>query len=146
MVKSFKRYFTNKEVQYKRVTSPITGHYFYHLDKETTHSILLLGGSEGVANPMLPIAACLANKGFNVLSLQYFSPAGDPDPRKELPAFLRLIPVEYIDSGIDWLCNMSETADVSIMGFSRGAELALLTSTLNEKVKKVITVSPSVYV
>lgn len=144
--KSFTRYFTNKEVQYKRVTTPVTGHYFYHSDKEKTQSILLLGGSEGVANPMLPFAACLANKGFNVLSLQYFSPAGDPQPIKELPAFLRLIPVEYINAGIDWLCKMSGTADVSIMGFSRGAELALLTSTLNEKVKKVIAVSPSAYV
>ncbi len=144
--KSFTRYFINKEVQYKRVTTPVTGHYFYHSDKEKTQSILLLGGSEGVANPMLPFAACLANKGFNVLSLQYFSPAGDPQPIKELPAFLRLIPVEYINAGIDWLCKMSGTADVSIMGFSRGAELALLISTLNEKVKKVIAVSPSAYV
>lgn len=143
---NFTRFFTSKEVIYKRVSVPVTGHYFYHANNNNTHSILLLGGSEGVANPMLPTAACLANKGFNVLSLQYFSPSRDPLPVKELPVFLRLIPIEYINNGIDWLCEMSGSTHVSIMGFSRGAELALLTSTLNEKVKKVVAISPSAYV
>jgi dienelactone hydrolase len=144
--KKFIRFFTSKKIMYKRVSVPITGHYFYHANNKNTNPILLLGGSEGVANPMLPTAACLANKGFNVFCLQYFSPARDPLPVKELPVFLRLIPIEYINKGIDWLCEISGSNQVFIMGFSRGAELALLISTLNEKVKKVVAISPSAYV
>ncbi|BCN31063.1 acyl-CoA thioesterase/bile acid-CoA:amino acid N-acyltransferase family protein [Anaeromicropila herbilytica] len=141
------RYFTSETIQCLHIRQEFRGEYYYHIDKETRDCVILLGGSEGIINPILPIAACLANKGYQVLALQYF----DPESQKvkdsiQLPGNLECIPLEYIDKAIDWLIERNEQNKVFIMGCSKGAELALLAASKNKNIKKVVAIAPSAYV
>ncbi|WFR57035.1 acyl-CoA thioesterase/bile acid-CoA:amino acid N-acyltransferase family protein [Anaerocolumna sp. AGMB13025] len=145
--KTIIRSFLSSEIECIHLNQLFRGVYFYHKKVICYHKVVLLGGSEGVINPILPIAACLANKGFNVLALQYF----DPDQNLSIeplvfPRVLETIPVDYVESAIDWLKGTDLRNKVYLLGVSKGAELALLTASLNRSVSKVIAISPSAYV
>ncbi|MCI9154869.1 hypothetical protein D3Z53_15230 [Lachnospiraceae bacterium] len=57
-----------------RAERDFTKEYFAHKDQESREQILLLGGSGGYINSILPIAAVLSNYGFDVLALQLLYP------------------------------------------------------------------------
>ncbi len=77
--------------------------------------VLLLGGSEGGIGARYQ-AALLASHGYTALSLAYFRAPG-------LPATLTDVPIEYLAKGAGLL-----PAPVRVVGYSRGAEAALLLS------------------
>lgn len=141
----FVRKFTSEDIQCTKIRKEFVGDFYYHVKKSSKKILILLGGSEGVLNPNLPIAACLANKGIDVMAVQYFDPEVS-DLRDILPERLERIPIEYIDSVVNWLDKQRPGKDIYIMGSSRGAELSLLYSSLNSRIKKVIALSPSAYV
>jgi dienelactone hydrolase/uncharacterized protein (DUF2141 family) len=100
--------------------------------------IVLLGGSEGGVDTISSMAVSFAEKGYAALALAYWAEEG-------LPQTLEAIPLEYFDTGIDWLLKRPEVRDygVGVLGWSRGSEAALLTGSRNQKVKAVVGIAPS---
>lgn len=142
---TIKRFFVDKNIKRTSLSQSFRGEYYYCEETSTKAEVILLGGSEGGINSILPIAACLANKGFDVLALQYFSPINDPMPVKYLPNMLDRIPIEYVERATDWLTQTKPNKDIYIMGYSKGAELALISATKIPLIKKVVAISPSAY-
>jgi dienelactone hydrolase len=104
--------------------------------------VIMLNGSDG-GIPDERAARDLASAGYPTLALAYFQdwnghPAG-------VPRSLTDIPLEYLFAGIDWMKGRAEVrADrVTLMGQSRGAELALLLASLRPGVAAVIAYVPS---
>jgi uncharacterized protein len=98
--------------------------------------VVMLGGSFG-GIPEGP-ARRLAEHGLTAFALGYFGALG-------LPSGLVEIPVESLQRGID-LFRESYTGGraVGLMGFSKGAELALvLAAQLGESIGPVVAVAPS---
>ena len=141
-----KRRFIYNNIEQLHMYEPFRGEYFVHKDQKSKEQILLLGGSEGSINPILPIAAVLSNYGFDVLALQYFSPPSDTLPVSYLPKFLMNIKLEYVFQAIEWLKRENGVSEISIMGLSKGAELAMLIASKLSFVKKVVAIAPSLYV
>lgn len=119
---TIKRYFIDKNIKKTSLFQAFRGEYYCHEDNSARAEVILLGGSEGGINSVLPTAACLANKGLDVLALQYFSPINDPMPIKELPNMLDRVPIEYVERAVDWLTQTKPNNDIYIMGYSKGAE------------------------
>lgn len=137
------RRFTSEDIKCIKIRDQFVGDYYYH--EKSNKCLILLGGSEGYLNVNLPIAACMANKGIDVVAVQYFDPE-DCEGRGIVPNRLRMVSVEYINLVVDWLYKQVPDREIYIMGVSRGAELALLCASLNDKIKKVISIAPSAYV
>jgi len=83
-------------------------------------------------------AAVLSRHGFATLALAYF---GIPP----LPAWLHKIPLEYFESALTWLSSQPEVDErrISVLGVSRGAELALLLASSNPQLRSVVAYAPS---
>lgn len=102
-------------------------------------AILLLGGSEGgLARDLLRQAELLQRQGYNVLHLSYHNAPGKP-------ATLTNVPLEEFQRGLDWLKARPEVdpAAIGIIGYSKGAEAALLTATRYPGLKAVALGMPS---
>ena len=101
-----------------------------------TPAVIVLGGSDG-GDLYTFVAALLAAHGFVALSLAYF---GSDD----LPASLIEIPVEYFVEAVTWLRARPETgtSKLGVLGFSRGAEAALLTGVTCPDVRAVVALVP----
>ena len=97
---------------------------------------VMLGGSYGGV-PEAP-ARRLAQQGVCAFALGYFGAPG-------LPAALIEIPIEALQRGIDWFSDgYAGGRPVGLMGFSKGAELALvLGARLGSSVRRVVAVAPS---
>jgi dienelactone hydrolase len=99
-------------------------------------AVLVLGGAEGGVPDEL--AAPLLGKGSAVLALAYFKADG-------LPAELERIPLEYVDHAMHWLRTQPGVAadDIAIVGWSKGAELALVMAARDPGVSRVVAIAPS---
>jgi dienelactone hydrolase len=97
---------------------------------------VMLGGSYGGV-PEAP-ARRLAEHGVCAFALGYFGAPG-------LPAALIEISIEALQHGIDWFSeSYAGGRPVGLMGFSKGAELALvLGAQLGDRVSRVVAVAPS---
>lgn len=101
--------------------------------------ILLLGGSEGgLARDLLRQAVLLQEGGYNVLHLAYHNAPGKP-------GHLTNVPLEEFRRGLDWLKARPEVdpASLGIVGYSKGAEAALLVATRYPGLKAVVAGMPS---
>jgi dipeptidyl aminopeptidase/acylaminoacyl peptidase len=114
--------------------------FFYRTSEKPQKALILLGGSEGGKSWSDHTASIqeFVDEGYVVLSLAYFG-TGD------LPSQLRGIPLEYFDKAFHWLSTQKEVIpdDYTLMGVSRGAELALLLGTMHPEVKSVVAIAPS---
>jgi dienelactone hydrolase len=97
-------------------------------------AVMVLGGSDG-GDLYTFVAALLAAEGFVALSLAYFG-------SHDLPKSLIEIPVEYFVEAVTWLKARPETGEVGVLGFSRGAEAALLTGATCPDVRAVVALVP----
>lgn len=102
-------------------------------------AVLALGGSDG--GTPLYFADLLVPEGFACLSLAYWA-------TPETQAWFTDIPLERIERGLRWLIDRAETKThgerVSLVGASRGAELALLVAaTFPDLVGPVVAYTPS---
>ncbi|XVH32593.1 acyl-CoA thioester hydrolase/BAAT C-terminal domain-containing protein [Haloferacaceae archaeon DSL9] len=99
--------------------------------------VVLLGGSEGGHPPSLP-ASILASRGYAVLSLAYFGADGRP-------ATLERIDLAALERAVDRFAarRAVRAAPLGIMGWSRGAELALLLATRLARVRTAVAWAPS---
>ncbi|WP_262693750.1 acyl-CoA thioester hydrolase/BAAT C-terminal domain-containing protein [Kordiimonas aquimaris] len=105
-------------------------------DGPVKYGVLVLGGSGG-GKPE-PLADKIADMGYSVLSLAYFKAEG-------LPAELNEIPLEYFDAPKKWLLDQKETRSdgLIVVGWSKGAELALLLASHDSSYKGVVGIAPS---
>ncbi|MGH9686862.1 MAG: acyl-CoA thioester hydrolase/BAAT C-terminal domain-containing protein [Candidatus Acidiferrales bacterium] len=99
-------------------------------------AVIVLSGSGGGFD--VDKAAVLSRHGFATLALAYF---GVPP----LPAWLHRIPLEYIESALEWLAEQPEidARRIGVLGVSRGSELALLAATRINRIRAVVAYAPS---
>lgn len=96
--------------------------------------VLVWGGSDG--GPDFPRAELLAREGHEVLSLFFF---GQPDQ----PATLDRVPLETVSRALDWTQSRGIGIDpVTVVGTSKGAELAALLPTYEPRVRNVVLFAP----
>jgi len=98
--------------------------------------VICLSGSDG-GEPK-SMASMFASNGFMALTLAYFNHDG-------LPKALSEIPLEYFEKAFDFLKHDARTKNrkISIVGGSKGAELALLLSSRYPCVQSVVAYAPS---
>lgn len=98
--------------------------------------VIVLGGSSGGARE--PLAALLAARGYAALALAYFGAEG-------LPPKLASISLEYFETALDWMATQDavQGEQCALIGFSRGAELALLLGATFARVAAVVAYAPS---
>jgi dienelactone hydrolase len=112
----------------------LRGTFFAAHGASNRPAIIVLGGSDG-GDLYTFVAALLAAHGFVALSLAYFG-------ADDLPQSLIEIPIEYFVEAVRWLRARSECGEVGVLGFSRGAEAALLTGVTCADVRAVVAMVP----
>jgi pimeloyl-ACP methyl ester carboxylesterase len=114
--------------------------FFYRLSDRPQAALILLGGSEGGKkwSGHTTHIQQLVGLGYAVLSLAYFGV-------NPLPVLLRAIPLEYFTRAFRWLSSQKEVISdqYTLLGVSRGAEVALLLGSLYPEVKAVVAIAPS---
>ena len=110
-------------------------------------ALIVLGGSEGGWLSSSPEAELLASHGYTTLALAYFQGFQSFDPRlASLPKMLMNIPLEYFATAADWLRQQPsvDPKHIGIIGWSKGAEAALITAaTFPKNFQAVIAFMPS---
>lgn len=102
-------------------------------------TVLVLGGSGGGFPDRQ--AALFASHGIAAVSLAYFGVEG-------LPPELRRIPLEYFETGLDWIADhpLLQSDRLVVSGTSRGGELALLLASRYQRIRSVAAYVPSSHV
>jgi acetyl esterase/lipase len=102
---------------------------------------ITVGGSGGNFGWARQVAGLLASYGRATLAVAYFDWAGEYG----LPTELKEIPLEIIQRAIDYLRTVPgiNLADLAILGFSKGAELALVAATVCPEIQRVVAYMPS---
>ncbi|MDX6239907.1 MAG: hypothetical protein QOG10_4722 [Kribbellaceae bacterium] len=100
--------------------------------------VVVLGGSDGGLGTAGRIAGLLSSRGMTALALGYFDLPG-------LPQQLVGVAVETVARGLERLTELTN-ARPALLGISRGAELALLASSIYpDLVRRAAAVVPSLY-
>ncbi|HJS45312.1 MAG TPA: acyl-CoA thioester hydrolase/BAAT C-terminal domain-containing protein [Rhizomicrobium sp.] len=109
--------------------------------KEPLPLLIAIGGSEGGLDIMSSHTAAFARHGYAVLALAWWKESG-------LPQSIENVPLEYFDRAIAWAKARPEIAPgrIAMLGWSRGAEAALLVAARNRAIHGVIGVAPSAFV
>lgn len=103
-------------------------------------AVIVLGGSGGGLGWSHQVAAVLASHGCTTIAIAYFDWQGQDN----LPNQLVEIPVECIGKAISQLSLFrSDLSNLAIIGYSKGAELALLAAAIYSKINRVIAYVPS---
>ncbi len=115
----------------------LVGELFYTEGANDAPGVIFLGGSGGGMAWAQRSAALLAEQGFVALAVAYFNAEG-------LPSDLVEVPVEYVDAAIDTLkAHARVDADrIGLVGYSKGAELALLMATRRDDVRALVAFAP----
>ncbi len=108
------------------------------LDRPSGPAVLLVGGSGGGLDWQRKMGQILASHGYPALALAYFRV-------ESLPSMLAEIPLEYLDQGARWLASQPsvDAERITLIGYSKGAELALLFAASRPSVAGVISISGS---
>lgn len=118
------------------IRGDITGAFLVPYKRERVPAVIVLGGSEGGVPRSL--AALIASHGYAALALAYFG-------ADDLPKDLERVPVETVGRAVEWLRKqpMVDPNRITIVGVSKGAELALLAASRNPRIKGVVAIAPS---
>ena len=117
----------------------VFGNYFPATAEEPRPAILVLGGSEGgLATDVTRQAVALQTHGYNALHLAYHNAPGKS-------AKLKNIPVEDFTRALDWLKRQDgvDPERIGIIGYSKGAEAALLVATRYPGIRAVVAGMPT---
>ena len=128
------------EVTIVRITEgALDGYHLRPTDGRTLSGLVVTwGGSDGDANDQ--VAFDLARGGHEVLALHFF---GRPNQRPRLSE----VPLEFFDEALEYARNhAASTHPLTLVGTSKGAELALLLPTYYPEIDNVVAYTPSEYV
>lgn len=121
------------EISFKRVQ----GYRLTPKDEKFGGTVITFGGSEGSC--LLNMGYQIAERGYHVLSLYYY---GKPHLSRELDR----VNLDFFNDVSEYIeTNNMDMNPITIIGASRGAELALLLSTYYEEIANVVLFSPSAY-
>ena len=128
----------NSIIEHSIDSHGIYGKLFQPSDHDVRPGIIVLGGSGGGLGWSEGMAHKLASEGYAALALAYFRYA-------ELPKALVNIPLEYFTRAFDWMAEQQgiDTRRLTLVGGSRGAELALILGSTFPVVKAIIGYAPS---
>lgn len=112
----------------------LRGIHFAPIGEARPGTVIVFGGSEGSSNPAL--AAQLADAGHNVLSLYYFGQPGQQEALSE-------IPLEFFDETLAWAERNSAEGPITVMGASKGAELAANLAVRYAEIDHIVAYAPS---
>ncbi|MCC0643276.1 MULTISPECIES: acyl-CoA thioesterase/bile acid-CoA:amino acid N-acyltransferase family protein [unclassified Clostridioides] len=134
-----KRLFKTEDIITKDISDEFIGKLFYK-QNSSNKTILVLGGSDGNLDALELLAAPLASRGFNVLTVAYFDLEG-------LPSKLEEVPLEYFENVFKWISEneITNTKELFVHGTSKGGELALLLASRYKQIKKVVVSQPHAY-
>lgn len=102
-------------------------------------AVILIGGAEGgLAWQYLPDQIdILQAAGFSVFRTAYFN-------HSKMPGLLEEIDLDYFRRVIDWVA--AQNREVTIIAHSRGTEAALISAIDNDKLNRLILISPASHV
>ena len=112
----------------------------HHIPDEIRHKgvVITFGGSEGSINEHM--AEYLTSAGYEVVSVYYFG-------QKDQPQSGETIGIELYEEIYSYIIeNCANTDTITILGTSKGAQLALLISTYYDSVDNLILIAPSAYI
>ncbi|WP_306984700.1 alpha/beta fold hydrolase [Alkalicoccobacillus murimartini] len=134
-----KRYFYKEDIVREGIHEQgIVGTLFYSASELAQPAVLLIGGSDGEIQEHA--AALLASKGYTVFTLAYFG------QQEGVPKDLEKIPLEYFYDAVQWLKARANQEKISLIGYSRGAELALLLASTYDEFTSVVAGAPGAYI
>lgn len=109
----------------------LVGTLFQQDTREKLPGIILIPGSDGGVPEAF--AEKLANESYTVLALGYFGLEG-------LPKYLENIPFEYFQQAFAWFKKQENVRgnNITLIGYSRGGELALLLGSLFPRLMNAI--------
>jgi dienelactone hydrolase len=115
---------------------PFAGAFYAPYGGRKLPAVIVLGGSEG--GIPREQAALLASHGYAALALAYF---GLPP----LPNELDRVPVETVGKALQWLAAQPavDGSRIAIVGFSKGAELALIAAGKYAAIRATVAVAPA---
>lgn len=133
------RYFYQPGVKKEAIQfEEVKGTLFHPELKGRYPAAIILSGSDGGMKEHA--AALLASKGYVTLALSYFGGEG-------VPKDLEGIPLEYFQKATLWLQEHPYVnGKMSLIGYSRGGELALLLASTFNCYTSVIACAPSAYI
>ena len=122
----------------------VTANLFLPIYPAATQGVLVIGGSVGGFAWSNQVASLIAASGRAALAVAYFDWRGEFG----LPTSLTEIPLEVFTDALDRLREHPQvlTDDLAVIGFSKGAEAALLLATKRNDIRKVVAYAPSAYV
>ena len=135
-------------IERKRIReNGLVGTVYFDEDSLQQPPILMFGGSSGgnFYDNYQNYAEDLVENGYSVLTLAYFDYRG----RDGLPDKLRHIPLEYFKKAMVWMESQPYTSNngqCAVIGYSRGAEAALLLGVHYPQIATVVAIVPSAYV
>lgn len=112
----------------------------HHIPDEILHKgvVIIFGGSEGSINEHM--AEYLTSAGYEVVAVYYFG-------QKDQPQSGETIGIELYEEIYSYIIeNCQNTDTITILGASKGAQLALLISTYYDSVDNLILIAPSAYI
>lgn len=122
------------------VAGNVFGNYYQGRSSSAARAaVLILGGSEGgLSSEVAAEARLLQQHGFNTLQLAYFNAPGKGSK-------LERVPLEQFYQALDWLKRQpgTDAERLGIVGYSKGAEAALLVATRYPRVKAIVLGMPS---
>lgn len=135
---STKQWIIPQDVEKEIIEGEIVAEVFQPLNNDNhLPGILLLGGSGGGLSWARRMGALLANEGYVTMALSYFN-------SKKLPKHLAQIPLEYVDNALKEFASRRDVNPdkISILGYSKGAELALLMASRRTEFRSVAAIAP----
>jgi pimeloyl-ACP methyl ester carboxylesterase len=133
-----RRQWLGEGVTHQRVNTDglVADIYLPSAEGQVRRPVLIFGGSEGGSSQLWE-AAQLASHGHPAMALAYFDAPG-------LPATLERVPLEYFATALRHLAAQTGGGPVSVIGYSRGSEAALLAGQhFPDLVRGVVVYAPS---
>jgi dienelactone hydrolase/uncharacterized protein (DUF2141 family) len=116
----------------------LVAEFYTPSDHQRHPAVIVVSGSDGSLRVARNLGANFARHGYAVLVLAYW---GQPP----LPPSLEGIRLEYFKGAIDWLGRQAsvDPHHIGMIGWSRGAEVALLVAAHYPEIRAVVGVSPT---